>query len=324
MALDVGLHSVREAAARIAAHVHRTPLFTSRTLGFSMKAENLQKGGAFKVRGALNKLLGLPEDVRARGVVAFSSGNHAQGVAIAAAIVGVKAIVVMPQDSQPHKVSATVGYGAEVVQKGVDVHTRATMAQSIAEQRGMTLVPPFDDPYIVSGQGTVALEMLEQDPDLDTLVVPLGGGGLLAGVALTAKSIKPSIKVYGVEPAAGDDGQRSLRAGRRIALEQPPVTIADGARTLQVGELNFAVMQTCVDDVLTVPDDALLEAIWLLASRAKLVVEPTGALAAAALISGVLKPRGRTAVVLSGGNIAADVLAQAVNLGELRNEFLRS
>lgn len=314
----VRFEDIQTAAARLSPHVHHTPLLTCRTLGFAMKAENMQKGGAFKIRGALNKVLSLPAEVRARGVVAFSSGNHAQGVAIAAALAGIPAVIVMPEDSVPHKVAATRGYGAEVVQDGVNVHTRDAVARTIATERGMTLVPPFDDPYIIAGQGTVGLEILAQDPDVDTIVVPLGGGGLLAGVALAAKSIKPSITVYGVEPEAGNDGRQSLRAGRRIALDSPPATIADGARTLCLGEHNFAIIQRFVDDIVTVPDEALLHAVWMLASRAKTVVEPTGALGAAAVLAGALPRTGRCAVVLSGGNIGAEILLRVAEVGGAR------
>jgi threonine dehydratase len=309
--MNLSFTDVEAAAARISPYVHRTPLLTSRTLGFAMKAENTQKGGAFKVRGALNKLLSLDPGVRARGVVAFSSGNHAQGVAIAAALCDVPAVIVMPEDSVAHKVAATKAYGAEVVQEGVDVHSRDAVARGIAEARGMTLVPPFDDPFVIAGQGTVGLELLAQDPDLELVLVPLGGGGLLAGVALAVKTLKPSIRVVGVEPSAGDDGVRSFRSGRRIPLEAPPRTIADGARTLCVGERNFEIIRRFVDDIVTVDDDALLEAVWLLASRAKTVVEPTGALGAAALLGGRVGGGGRAAVVLSGGNIGPEMLARA-------------
>lgn len=311
---EITLEHVQTAAERITPHIHRTPLMTCRSLGLSLKAENLQKGGAFKIRGALNKVLSLPEDVRARGVVAFSSGNHAQGVAIAARLTGVPAVVVMPEDALPHKVAATAQYGAEIVQKGVDVHSRGTMAERIAAERNMTIVPPFDDPFIIAGQGTVALEILQQDPDVENIVVPLGGGGLLAGIALAAKSLKPSIKVFGIEPAAGNDGQRSMREGRRISLDSPPDTIADGARTLAVGERNFQIMRRYVDDLLTVSDDDLLHAMWQLASRAKLVVEPTGALAVAAVLSGALRIKGRTVAVISGGNVSPQILARACSI----------
>lgn len=311
MELPVTFDDIVRAAARVAPHVHHTPLLRSRTLGFAMKAENLQKGGAFKLRGAINRLSALPPHERARGVVTYSSGNHAQGVAIAGALLGVPAVVVMPQDSAPHKVAATRGYGAEVVTEGVTVQTRQAVAEAVAAECGATLVAPFDDAFIIAGQGTVGLELMRQGDDIDTVVVPLGGGGLLAGVALAVKTLRPQAKVYGVEPATGNDGQRSLRAGRRIVLDAPPATIADGARTLSVGERNFAIMQRYVDDIFTVDDDVLLDAIWLLASRVKTVVEPTGALGAAAVLQGLVPAGPRTAVVLSGGNIGAEVLARA-------------
>lgn len=311
MHLPVTHDDIVLAAERVSPHIHRTPLLRSRTLGFAMKAENLQKGGAFKVRGALNRLLALDTDARARGVVTYSSGNHAQGVAIAGGLLGVPAVVVMPEDSMPHKVAATRGYGAQVVQDGVTVQTRQAVAEAIAAERGATAVAPFDDPHIIAGQGTVGLELLAQCDDLEAVVVPLGGGGLLAGVALAVKSLRPAVKVYGVEPATGDDGRRSLQSGRRVALDGPPPTIADGARTLCVGERNFAIIRHFVDDILTVDDDALLDAVWTLAVRAKVVVEPTGALGAAAVLRGLVAGGPRTAVVLSGGNIAPDVMARA-------------
>lgn len=318
MELPVTFDDIVRAAECIASHVHHTPLVRSRTLGFAMKAENLQKGGAFKLRGALNRLSALDAAARARGVVTYSSGNHAQGVAIAGALLAVPTVVVMPEDSAPHKVAATRGYGAEVVQEGVTVQTRQAVAEAIAAERGATPVAPFDDAYIIAGQGTVGLELMRQADDIDTVVAPLGGGGLLAGVALAVKTLNPRVKVYGVEPATGNDGQRSLREGRRIALEAPPTTIADGARTLCVGERNFAIMQKYVDDVFTVDDDALLDAIWLLASRVKTVVEPTGALGAAAVLQGLVPGGPRTAVVLSGGNIGAEVLAGAASRAATR------
>lgn len=245
---------------------------------------------------------------REKGVVAFSSGNHAQGVALAARILGIHATIVMPEDSVPKKVAATRGYGAEIVQAGVTAATRGEVAAEIARTTGATIIPPFDDERIIAGAGTVGLEILEDWPEVETILVPLGGGGLLAGTALAATSLKPSVRVFGVEPAAGNDGQQSLRAGSIVRIA-PPKTIADGARTTNVGERNFAIIRHRVEDILTVGDDELLENLGWLMDRTKLVIEPTGALAATALLTGKIRPDGPTAVVLSGGNIDWSILA---------------
>ncbi len=313
------IDDVRAAAERIRGNVYRTPVCACPALGFRVKAESLQKGGAFKIRGALNRVLSIPADIRARGVVAFSSGNHAQGVAIAARIAQIPAVIVMPDDSLPHKVAATRAHGAEVITRGVTVQTRTAVASRIAEERGMTLVPPFDDFHVIAGQGTVGLEIVEQFPEVDTVVVPLGGGGLLAGVALALRTLRPGVRVIGVEPEAGNDGQQSFRGQSRITLTAPPTTIADGARTLAVGERNLGLIRACVDDVVTVSDDALLDAMWLLAEHAKLVVEPTGALAAAAITSGVLPGGEGACVVASGGNVSAEMLARVVSRAAARS-----
>jgi threo-3-hydroxy-L-aspartate ammonia-lyase len=310
---------VERAAARIHPHVHQTPLLSSRTISdragaeVRLKAECLQRAGAFKIRGAMNKVLSLPEGVRARGLVAFSSGNHAQAVALAARIVGTRATIVMPADSMPHKVEATRAYGAEVVQGNVTAATRGEVAREIADRTGAVLVPPFDDPEIVAGQGTVALEILSDWPEVDTIVVPTGGGGLLSGIALAATSIRPGLRVIGVEPEAGNDAQRSLREGRLVTID-PPRTIADGARTLALGELPFSIIRSRVADIVTVSDEALRAAVRLLALRARLVVEPTGALAVAALLEGRISPPGRVAAVVSGGNVAPALLAEVLTM----------
>jgi threonine dehydratase len=308
----LGVDDVRAAAARIRPYTHRTPLLTSHSLSerigaeVRLKCENLQRAGSFKIRGAMNALLQLSDDERRRGVVAFSSGNHAQGVALAAKILGVHATIVMPESSVAAKVAATRGYGADVVQGGVTAATRDTVARAIAERTGAAVVPPFDDERIIAGAGTVGLEIVEEWPEVETIVVPLGGGGLLSGVALAATSLK-SLDVYGVEPRAGNDGEQSFHSGRIVTIE-PPKTIADGARTLAIGERNFAIIRERVRDVVSVEDDVLLDAVKFAMYRTKLVIEPTGALGVAALMSGVLRVQGRVAVVVSGGNLDFSLL----------------
>ncbi len=307
------LSDIIRAAEKVNTYIHRTPLFPSQTLSkligckLRLKAENLQRAGSFKIRGALNKLLSLSDSERERGVVAFSSGNHAQGVALAAKLLGVKATIVMPEDAMPLKVAATKGYGAEVVQSGVNAITRS----KIVEKTGAILVPPFDDPFIVAGQGTIALEVLQDWSEVETIVVPLGGGGLSSGITLAATSINPRIRVYAVEPMAGNDGQLSLRKGQIVSIA-PPKTIADGARTTAIGEIPFSILREKVTDIVTVSDEALLEAVKLLAIYCKLVVEPTGALSVAALLQNQIPNSGKTVAVLSGGNIAPEILAQAI------------
>jgi threonine dehydratase len=254
----------------------------------------------------MNALLQLSEDERRRGVVAFSSGNHAQGVALAAKTLGIQATIVMPENSVPSKVAATQGYGAEVVQGGVTAATRDTVAREIAARTGAAVIPPFDDERIIAGAGTAGLEIVEEWPEVDAIVVPLGGGGLLSGTALAATSLK-NVDVYGVEPRAGNDGEQSFRAGRIVSID-PPKTIADGARTLAIGERNFAIIRERVRDVVSVEDDVLLEATKYAMYRTKLVIEPTGALGIAALLSSAIAPRGRVAIVVSGGNLDFSLL----------------
>ncbi|HEX3071560.1 MAG TPA: threonine/serine dehydratase [Thermoanaerobaculia bacterium] len=309
----VTIEDVREAALRIQPYVHRTPLLNSRSLSESigvevrLKCENLQRAGSFKIRGAMNALLQVPENQRANGVVAFSSGNHAQGVALAARLLGMKATIVMPEGSNPSKVAATETYGATVVTSGVTSATRDTVARDIASKSGAAVIPPFDDWRIIAGAGTVGLEIVEEWPDVETIVTPLGGGGLLSGVAIAATSTRSDIAVYGVEPRAGNDGEQSFKSGRIVTID-PPKTIADGARTLAIGERNFAVIRERVRDVVSVEDDVLLEAVKFAMYRTKLVIEPTGALGIAALLSGAIKPKGKTAIVVSGGNLDFSLL----------------
>jgi threonine dehydratase len=309
------IDQIRAAASRIRPHIHRTPLLPTLSLSeragveIRLKCENLQRAGSFKIRGAMNALLQLTAEQRKRGVVAFSSGNHAQGVALAARILGIKATIVMPENSVKTKVDATKAYGAEVVQGGVTAATRDDVAREIAERTGASVVPPFDDERIICGAGTVGLEIVEEWPEVATIVVPLGGGGLLSGVAIAATSLKPDVEVYGVEPAAGNDGEQSFRSGRIVSID-PPNTIADGARTLAIGQRNFAVIRERVKDVVSVDDDTLLETVKFAMYRTKLVIEPTGALGLAALFAGKIRAKGPVAVVISGGNLDFGLLCR--------------
>jgi threonine dehydratase len=314
-AAGIGIDQIRQAARRIAPHIHRTPLLPSRSLSeragveIRLKCENLQRAGSFKIRGAMNALLQIDPEQRRRGVVAFSSGNHAQGVALAAKTLGIPATIVMPENSVATKVEATRAYGATVVQAGVTAATRDTVAREIADKNGAAVIPPFDDERIIAGAGTVGLEIVEEWPDVSTILVPLGGGGLLSGVALGATSIKNDVDVYGVEPAAGNDGEQSFRSGRIVSID-PPNTIADGARTLAIGQRNFAIIRERVRNVVSVPDDVLLDTLKFAVYRTKLVIEPTGALGLAALFAGKIKARGPAAVVISGGNLDFNLLAR--------------
>lgn len=312
--LSVSIDQIRAAAERIRPYVHRTPLLTTRSIServgveVRLKCENLQRAGSFKIRGAMNALLQIPPLDRARGVVAFSSGNHAQGVALAAKLLGMPATIVMPENSVRAKVLATEAYGAKVVQAGVNAATRDTVAREIAEKNGASLVPPFDDERIIAGAGTIGLEIVEEWPEVTTIITPLGGGGLLSGVALGATSVAPSVELFGVEPAAGNDGEQSFRSGRIVTIA-PPDTIADGARTLAIGQRNFAIIRERVKDVVSVADDVLLDTLKFAVYRTKLVIEPTGALGLAALFSGKIRPRGPVAVVVSGGNLDFKLLS---------------
>jgi threonine dehydratase len=290
-------------------------VFTSRTLnqltGTSvfLKAEIFQPGGAFKIRGAANFLYSIPEADRPRGVVAFSSGNHAQAVAIAARSLGMKATIVMPTDAPASKLAATRGYGAEVVLYDRHSESREAIGARISAETGATLVPPFDHPWIIAGQGTCALELLEETGDLDALVTPLGGGGLISGCAIMAKALQPAIRVFGVEPEAGNDYWLSRRAGERVEIPSPD-TIADGLRTTRPGAYTFPVVQSLVEDVILVTDDEIRAAMRFLLTRMKLVVEPSGAVGVAALLHSKLPAGlGRIGIVLSGGNVDLEVLA---------------
>jgi threonine dehydratase len=282
-----------------------TSRFANETFGAELffKAEHLQRMGAFKFRGALNALSRFSPEQRQAGVVAFSSGNHAQAIALAASELGIPAVIVMPTDAPQMKVDATRGYGGEVVRYDRYTEDREAIGREIAESRGMTLIPPYDHPDIIAGQGTAAKELVEETGPLDALLVPLGGGGLLSGSALAAKALSPGIEVYGVEPEAGNDGQRSFRSGEIVHIATPR-TIADGAQTLHLGQLTFPIIRRDVTDILTASDAQLVEAMRFFASRMKQVVEPTGCLGLAGLeaVRGRLAGK-RVGVIVSGGNV---------------------
>lgn len=307
---------IHEARERISGFVHRTPVFTSRAFDgragreVFFKCENFQRAGAFKMRGATNKIRTLSAEERARGVVAFSSGNHAQAVALASRDAGTRAVIVMPDDAPRAKVEATRGYGAEIIFYDRQRDDREGVTRRVAEERGAVLVPPYDDTLVMAGQGTCALELFEDAGGLDALVVPFGGGGLFAGASVAAKAVAPRVECYAVEPEAGDDARQSFAAGERVCIP-PPATIADGARVQSPGALTFPVLQANAADVLTVSDAEIVEAMKLLLLRLKILVEPTGALAAAAVLAGKLPPGARrVGVVLSGGNVDAELLAR--------------
>jgi threonine dehydratase len=313
--LPIGIDDVRAAAQRLRGVAHRTPVLTARTLDercggrVFLKAENLQRIGAFKFRGAYNAVTALAPE---RGVATASSGNHAQAVALSAALNGLQATILMPKDAPPSKRAATEGYGAEVLEFDRYSDDRDAMARDLARERGLTLVHPYDEPFVMAGQGTAGLELLEEVDDLDVVLVPVGGGGLIAGVATAVKAVRPQARVIGVEPDASPDTQRSLRAGRRERVEIER-SIADGQLLPEPGERTFAVVSALVDDVVTVADDEIVATMRFLFERMKIVVEPSGASALAALIAGRVALDGaRAGVVLSGGNVDAARFAELV------------
>jgi threonine dehydratase len=312
--LSVTYDDVRAAAGRLDGVAHRTPVFTSRMLderagaAVFLKAESLQRGGAFKFRGAYNAIGALPEEQRARGVVAFSSGNHAQAVALAASLLGSRAVILMPADTPPTKRDATLAYGAEIVTYDRYTDDREALGAALAEERGLALVPPFDHPLVVAGQGTAVLELLEDVPGLDTIVTPVGGGGLLAGSAIAAKAADETIRVVGVEPEAGDDVRQSLARGERVRIDVPR-TIADGLQTTSPGAVPFEIVSRLVDGIVTVSDEQLTDAMRLLFERLKLVVDPSGAAGVAGVLAGGIEGA-RIGVVLSGGNVGAERFAE--------------
>jgi threo-3-hydroxy-L-aspartate ammonia-lyase len=305
----IGIGDVRDAQIRLHGVARRTPVLTSTTINdlvgakVYLKAENFQRVGAFKFRGAYNAISQLsPNQLRA-GVATYSSGNHAQAVALAARIVGTTAVILMPEDAPASKLAATRGYGAEVVTYDRYSGDRIAQGRQLAAERGLTLIPPYDDADVIAGQGTVALELLEETGPLDTLVVPVGGGGLMAGCATAAKTLSPRIRMIGVEPENADDTKQSLAAGARISIEVPR-TIADGLVLETPGELTFSVNRRLVDEIVLVSDDQIRSAMALAFDRLKVVIEPSGAVGLAALLSGQLDPvPPQVGVVVSGGNI---------------------
>ena len=310
---------IHEAHRRIKGFVHHTPIITSRSFDEAadkqvfFKCENLQRAGAFKIRGATNKILSLTEEEKRRGVVAFSSGNHAQAVALAAREAGVRAIVTMPQDAPRSKVAATRQYGAEVVFYDRQREDRAAVAQEIGERDGLVMVPPYDDYLVMAGQGTCGLEFLAQVPDLDCILAPCSGGGLFVGVSVAARAINPRILCFAVEPDCADDTRQSFIKGERVSIPPPP-TIADGLRVQTPGTLTFPLLQKYAADVLTVSDEEIIAALRFILFRMKLLVEPSGVAAAAAVLSGKLPSDvKRVGVVLSGGNIDPEVLSQLLS-----------
>ncbi len=317
--LSVTFADVRAARERVAGHVHRTPVLTSRQLDalagarLFFKCENLQRVGAFKARGAFSRLTRLAPGERARGVVAYSSGNHAQAVALAARTLGIAATIVMPSDAPAAKQAATRRYGARVVLYDRATESREEIAKRLSGEHGKILVPPFDDDLVIAGQGTLALELLEEVPDLDVVVTPCSGGGLLSGVAVAARGVRPEVKVWGVEPEAGDDMKRSLAAGRPVAVPLP-ATIADALQTTCPAARTLSIVAALCAGIVTVTDLELRRAMALLASRMKLVVEPGGAAACAALLHGKVPGAAgrRVGVVLSGGNVDLARFAELV------------
>ena len=316
MSMAISFEDVAQAAQRLKGVAHRTPVLSSRMANelsgaeLFFKCENFQRMGAFKFRGAYNALAQFSPKQKKLGVCAFSSGNHAQGIALSAQILGMPAAIVMPLDSPAVKLAATRGYGAEVITYDRYKEDRLAIGQNLADERGMTLIPPYDHAHVMAGQGTAALELLQEVGQLDTLIVCLGGGGLISGCAVAAKHLNPKIRVIGVEPEAGNDAQQSKRAGVIVKIDTPK-TIADGAQTQFVGQLTFPIIQELVDEIVTVSDAQLIEAMRFAASRMKMVIEPTGGLAMAAAMQGVVDVRGqRVGIIVSGGNVDIAQLAQ--------------
>jgi threonine dehydratase len=300
---------VAQAATRIAGLAHRTPVLRSRTIDRELgaevffKCENLQRMGAFKFRGALNALSKFDQRQRRAGVVTFSSGNHAQGIALAASLLGIAATIVMPKDAPAAKVAATRGYGGNVIFYDRYTEDREAIGRRLAEEQGLTLIPPYDHPDVIAGQGTAAMELIQDAGPLDALFVCLGGGGLLAGSALATRALAPQCKLYGVEPEAGNDGQRSFRSGAIVHIDTPQ-TIADGAQTQHLGHYTFEIIRRDVDDIFTASDAQLVECMRFFASRMKLIVEPTGCLGLAAARERKAQLAGqRVGVIISGGNV---------------------
>jgi threonine dehydratase len=312
---EITLSDIKAAAKRIEGVAKRTPVLTSRSFdkeaGVStfFKCENLQTGGAFKIRGATNFLRSIPKADLPRGVVAFSSGNHAQAVAIAAAAVGTTATIAMPHDAPKAKLEATKGYGARIVIYDRFKEDRVAVGKKLAEKTGATLVPPYDHPWILAGQATAAMELCDDVPDLDALVVVIGGGGLMSGSSIAAKAHNPSIRIFGIEPEDANDTYLSMQAGKRVEIP-PPATIADGLRSQIPGELTFPIVQRNVERIILVSEDEIRAALKFLLTRMKILTEPSGAASAAAVLAKKLPPGiKRVGVILSGGNVDYEVLA---------------
>ncbi len=311
----VNFEAVADAARRIKGQAHVTPVITSRTLDarvgaeVHLKCENFQRTGAFKFRGAYNAISRLSPEARRRGVVTFSSGNHGQAVALVSRLLGVTATVVMPVDAPAIKRAATEGYGATVVTYDLKQTTREAVARELEATHGFTVIPPFDHPDVIAGQGTAAMELIEAVGPLDMLLAPCGGGGLLSGTAIAAKGLAPRCRVVGIEPELADDAARSFRSGVLQSVHNPP-TIADGTRTASLGQLTFPLVRRFVDDMQTVSEEAIAGAVRFCFERLKIVVEPSGVLGLAALLSGAVEARGRVGAILSGGNIDAAMMCR--------------
>ncbi|ARU24417.1 transmembrane protein (plasmid) [Ralstonia solanacearum] len=316
--LPITYDDVVAAHDRLQGQVHRTPVLTSTTANaltgaeLFFKCENFQRMGAFKFRGAYNALSQFTPEQRKAGVITFSSGNHAQAIALSARLLGMRAVIVMPKDAPTIKVEATRGYGGEVVFYDRYTEDREAIGRRLAEQHGLTLIPPYDHPHVMAGQGTAAKELIEETGPLDLLLVCLGGGGLLSGCATAARALSPACRIIGVEPEAGNDGQQSLRKGEIVHIDTP-ATIADGAQTQHLGHYTFAVIRALVDDIATVSDADLVDTMRFFAGRMKIVVEPTGCLAAAAALRQRVEVRGkRVGVIISGGNVDLQHFARLV------------
>ncbi|MDA5491046.1 threo-3-hydroxy-L-aspartate ammonia-lyase [Yersinia kristensenii] len=317
--LVISYEDIIQAHQRIVGFALKTPVLTSSTANeqtgaqLFFKCENFQHMGAFKFRGAYNALVKLAPEQQAKGVIAFSSGNHAQAIALSARKLGIRAVIAMPKDAPAAKIAATRGYGGEVVLYDRYLEDREAISRQLAQEQGLTLIPPYDHPDVMAGQGTAAKELFEEVGELDVLLVPLGGGGLLSGCATVAKALYPNCQVIGVEPAAGNDGQQSFRSGKIVKIDTP-VTIADGAQTPALGHYTFPVIQERVDNILTATDDQLISAMKFFTSRMKIVVEPTGCLGAAVAFSDELDLRGkRVGVIISGGNVDLARLAHFID-----------
>ncbi|MFV8797314.1 threo-3-hydroxy-L-aspartate ammonia-lyase [Yersinia sp. LJYL362] len=317
--LAICYDDIVQAHQRITGFALKTPVLTSSTANeqtgaqLFFKCENFQHMGAFKFRGAYNALVKLSAQQQAKGVIAFSSGNHAQAIALSARKLGIRAVIVMPKDAPAAKIAATRGYGGEVVLYDRYLEDREAISNKLAQEQGLSLIPPYDHPDVMAGQGTAAKELFEEVGELDVLLVPLGGGGLLSGCATVAKALYPNCQVIGVEPAAGNDGQQSFRSGKIVKIETP-VTIADGAQTQALGHYTFPVIQERVDNILTATDDQLISAMKFFTSRMKIVVEPTGCLGAAVAFGDQLDLHGkRVGVIISGGNVDLTRLAHFID-----------